>query len=58
MQWASLIPNVQIVRLHRDVQEKKDIYTPFNILPLDAASASQSIMQMEEVCTIHNICSW
>jgi hypothetical protein len=31
------------------VQEKKDIYAPFNILPLDAASASQSIMQLEEV---------
>uniref|UniRef100_A0A0E0A5W7 1,3-beta-glucan synthase n=1 Tax=Oryza glumipatula TaxID=40148 RepID=A0A0E0A5W7_9ORYZ len=41
--------NPEIVRLHRDVQEKKDIYTPFNILPLDAASASQSIMQMEEI---------
>uniref|UniRef100_A0A0E0L8M2 1,3-beta-glucan synthase n=1 Tax=Oryza punctata TaxID=4537 RepID=A0A0E0L8M2_ORYPU len=41
--------NPEIVRLHQDVQEKKDIYTPFNILPLDAASASQSIMQMEEI---------
>ena len=39
----------QIIRLHKDVQEKKDIYAPFNILPLDAASASQSIMQLEEV---------
>jgi hypothetical protein len=36
------------------VQEKKDIYAPFNILPLDTASASQSIMQLEEVCTAHN----
>ncbi|KAL6861924.1 hypothetical protein ACP4OV_017624, partial [Aristida adscensionis] len=38
-----------IIRLHKDVQEKKDIYEPFNILPLDAASASQSIMQLEEI---------
>ena len=44
----------QIIRLHKDVQEKKDIYTPFNILPLDAASASQSIMQLEEVCASQN----
>uniref|UniRef100_A0A0D9WML4 1,3-beta-glucan synthase n=1 Tax=Leersia perrieri TaxID=77586 RepID=A0A0D9WML4_9ORYZ len=41
--------NPEIARLHQDVQEKKDIYAPFNILPLDAASASQSIMQMEEI---------
>ncbi|TVU12311.1 hypothetical protein EJB05_45949, partial [Eragrostis curvula] len=41
--------NPEIIRLHKDVQEKKDIYTPFNILPLDAASASQSIMQLEEI---------
>ena len=44
----------QIIRLHKDVQEKKDIYAPFNILPLDAASASQSIMQLEEVSAIQN----
>ncbi|XP_012700877.1 callose synthase 5 [Setaria italica] len=41
--------NPEIIRLHKDVQEKKDIYAPFNILPLDAASASQSIMQLEEI---------
>ncbi|KAI3893658.1 hypothetical protein MKW92_030081 [Papaver armeniacum] len=28
---------------------KEEIYTPYNILPLDAAGASQSIMQLEEV---------
>jgi callose synthase len=38
--------------LHKDVQEKKDIYAPFNIQPIDAASASQSIMQLEEVRVI------
>ena len=48
------ISSAQIMRLNKVVQEKKDIYEPFNILPLDAASASQSIMQLEEVCTTHN----
>ncbi|CAN1247342.1 hypothetical protein LINGRAPRIM_LOCUS3451, partial [Linum grandiflorum] len=33
----------------RDIQEKKEIYAPYNILPLDSAGASQSIMQLEEV---------
>lgn len=32
-----------------DVQANAEIYVPFNILPLDAAGASQSIMQLEEV---------
>ncbi|KAM3194813.1 hypothetical protein ACQJBY_071079 [Aegilops geniculata] len=41
--------NPEIMRWHTEVQEKKDIYAPFNILPLDAASASQSIMQLEEI---------
>ncbi|KAM0847489.1 hypothetical protein ACQ4PT_054995 [Festuca glaucescens] len=41
--------NPEIARLHKVVQEKKDIYAPFNILPLDTASASQSIMQLEEI---------
>ncbi|XVF58775.1 hypothetical protein PTKIN_Ptkin07bG0093800 [Pterospermum kingtungense] len=39
----------EIIAAAKDVQEKKDIYTPYNILPLDAAGASQSIMQLEEV---------
>ncbi|OMO56217.1 Glycosyl transferase, family 48 [Corchorus olitorius] len=39
----------EIIAAARDVQEKKEIYTPYNILPLDAAGASQSIMQLEEV---------
>ncbi|XP_077211954.1 callose synthase 5-like [Tasmannia lanceolata] len=39
----------EIIAAARDVQEKKDIYTPYNILPLDAAGASQSIMQLEEI---------
>ncbi|KAH9717605.1 callose synthase 5 [Citrus sinensis] len=39
----------EIIAAARDVQEKKEIYSPYNILPLDAAGASQSIMQLEEV---------
>lgn len=39
----------QIVASAKAVQEKKEIYTPYNILPLDSAGASQSIMQLEEV---------
>ncbi|XP_057853796.2 callose synthase 5 [Cryptomeria japonica] len=39
----------EIMAAAKDVQEKKEIYAPYNILPLDAASASQAIMQQEEV---------
>lgn len=39
----------QIIAAARDVQEKTEIYTPYNILPLDAAGASLPIMQFEEV---------
>ena len=39
----------QIIAAATDVQEKKEIYTPYNILPLDSAGATQSIMQLEEV---------
>ncbi|KAK6922818.1 1,3-beta-glucan synthase subunit FKS1-like, domain-1 [Dillenia turbinata] len=39
----------EIIAAARDVQEKKEIYAPYNILPLDSAGASQSIMQLEEV---------
>ncbi|EXB36810.1 Callose synthase 5 [Morus notabilis] len=39
----------EIIAAARDVQEKTEIYTPYNILPLDAAGASQSVMQLEEV---------
>ena len=41
--------NEQIIAAARDVQEKTEIYAPYNILPLDSAGASQSIMQLEEV---------
>lgn len=39
----------EIIAAARDVQEKRDIYTPYNILPQDIAGASQSIMKLEEV---------
>ncbi|KAH9717607.1 callose synthase 5 [Citrus sinensis] len=46
----------EIIAAARDVQEKKEIYSPYNILPLDAAGASQSIMQLEEVVYIECVC--
>ncbi|XP_074275339.1 callose synthase 5-like isoform X1 [Silene latifolia] len=39
----------EIIAAARDVEEKQNIYAPYNILPLDAAGASQAIMQLEEV---------
>ncbi|WOL08654.1 callose synthase 5-like [Canna indica] len=39
----------EIIAAAKDVQEKTEIYVPYNILPLDAAGASQSIMQVEEI---------
>ncbi|CAM8951037.1 unnamed protein product [Rhodiola kirilowii] len=39
----------EIIAAARDVQEKKEIYAPYNILPLDSAGASQCIMQLEEI---------
>lgn len=39
----------EIIAAAKDVQEKKEIYAPYNILPLDSAGASQSVMQLEEV---------
>ncbi|KAI5335429.1 hypothetical protein L3X38_025562 [Prunus dulcis] len=39
----------EIIAAARDVQEKTEIYTPYNILPLDSAGATQSVMQLEEV---------
>ncbi|WCJ39410.1 callose synthase 5 [Euphorbia peplus] len=39
----------EIIAAARDVQERIEIYSPYNILPLDKDGASQSIMQLEEV---------
>lgn len=46
----------QIIAAANDVQAKKEIYAPYNILPLDSAGASQSIMQLEEV--LHKLIRW
>lgn len=46
----------QIIAAARDVQAKKEIYAPFNILPLDSAGASQAIMQLEEVYFLRKKC--
>lgn len=49
---------IQIIAAARDVQEKTEIYAPFNILPLNSAGASQPIMQLEEVSLLPRlICS-
>lgn len=37
-----------------DVQSKKEIYAPYNILPLDGAGSNQSIMQLEEVMHLNH----
>ncbi|KAJ7565707.1 hypothetical protein O6H91_02G072000 [Diphasiastrum complanatum] len=39
----------EIIATGQDVKEKKEIYVPYNILPLDAAGASQAIMQLPEI---------
>lgn len=39
---------MQIMAAAKDVQSKKEIYAPFNILPLESAG-SEAIMQLEEV---------
>lgn len=39
----------KIIGAGMEVQEKKEMHIPYNILPLDVAGASQSIMQLEEV---------
>ncbi|KAL8528945.1 hypothetical protein ACS0TY_006425 [Phlomoides rotata] len=39
----------EIMAAANDVQAKKEIYAPYNILPLDSGGALQSIMQLIEV---------
>ncbi|XP_058731060.1 callose synthase 5-like [Vicia villosa] len=39
----------EIMAAAKDVQEKTEIYIPYNILPLDSAGASLPIMQFEEI---------
>ncbi|KAF5958944.1 hypothetical protein HYC85_000153 [Camellia sinensis] len=44
----------EIIAAAKDVQAKKEIYAPYNILPLDSAGASQAIMQLEERDNVRN----
>ncbi|VFQ92373.1 unnamed protein product [Cuscuta campestris] len=39
----------EIIAAANDVQAKKEIYAPYNIIPLDSAGASHSSMQLGEV---------
>jgi hypothetical protein len=40
---------LQIEETNKLVEEKKKLYLPFNILPLDPDSAHQAVMQYPEV---------
>ncbi|KAJ4825933.1 Callose synthase 5 [Turnera subulata] len=39
----------EIIAAARHVQERTEIFAPYNILPLDSAGTSQSIMQFDEI---------
>ena len=43
--------SLQILETHNQVEEKKKLYLPYNILPLDPDSANQAIMRYPEVAT-------
>lgn len=40
---------MQILDTHNKVEEKKKLYVPYNILPLDPESTNQAIMRYPEV---------
>lgn len=42
---------LQILETHNQVEEKKKLYLPYNILPLDPDSANQAIMRYPEVAS-------
>ncbi|XP_078163571.1 callose synthase 3-like [Carex rostrata] len=46
---SSLEVDHEILEKHKKVEEKTKIYLPYNILPLDPASADQAIMQYPEI---------
>ncbi|KAJ7537052.1 hypothetical protein O6H91_12G095000 [Diphasiastrum complanatum] len=39
----------EIMSTGKEVEQKKEIFVPYNILPLDSAGASQEIMQLDEI---------
>jgi callose synthase len=42
---------LQVLETHNQVEEKKKLYLPYNILPLDPDGANQHIMRYPEVAT-------
>ena len=46
-------PGEQIIAAAKDVQAKKKLYAPYNILPLDSSGETQAIMQFKEVPQAH-----
>jgi callose synthase len=50
--FSSAMPSfltAQILDTHHKIEEKKKLYVPYNILPLDPESTDQAIMQYPEV---------
>jgi hypothetical protein len=49
--FSSAMPflTAQILDTHHKIEEKKKLYVPYNILPLDPESTDQAIMQYPEV---------
>jgi len=40
------------LEVHTRVEEKKQLYAPYNILPLDPESGKEAIMRYPEVCSL------
>jgi len=38
---------------HIKVEEQKQLYAPYNILPLDPNSGKEAIMRYHEVCSLY-----
>jgi callose synthase len=47
----------EILETHNKVEEKTQIYVPYNILPLDPDSQNQAIMRLPEVIQILSLSS-
>lgn len=43
----------KILEAHNKVEEKQQMYRPFNILPLDPDSQNQTIMRIPEVSSCY-----
>jgi len=50
---CSCVIAAQILDTHNKVEEKKKLFLPYNILPLDPESTGQAIMQYPEVLVYH-----